>query len=141
MRKKWHILFRRELGTPSCKPSAIMGADYERAKELYYKNFANHMTMKKNGEFTEYCKFHVPKSIEREWSLEVKEKLLDEICSGSNILQVAQLARINLPESEIVDAFNVLSSSPPKDEILNTIELLKPLFEPNLYEQILQLFK
>lgn len=118
-----------------------MGTDYERAKELYFINFANHMTMKKNGEFKEYCKFHVPKDTEREWSLEVKERLMDEICSGSNLLQVAQLARVNLPESEIVDAFKLLSSSPLRDRILSTIEQLKPLFEPSLYKRIVGLFK
>lgn len=117
-----------------------MGTDYERAKELYFLNFANHMTMKKNGEFREYIKFRIPKETEREWSLEVKEKLMDEICSGSNLLQVAQLARVNLPESEILRAFELLSSSPLKDKILTSIEQLKPLFEPNLYKEIVKLF-
>lgn len=97
--------------------------------------------MKKNGEFKEYCKYRVPKDIEREWSLEVKEKLVDEICSGYNLLQVAQLARVNLPESEIVDAFKLLSSSSLRDKILTTIEQLKPLFEPDLYKRIVRLFK
>lgn len=141
MRKKWHILFRRESATQFFKSVEKMGTDYERAKELYFINFANYMTMKKNGEYKEYCRFHVPKGTEREWSLEVKEKLMDEICSGTNLLQVVQLARVNLPESEIVEAFNVLSLAPHKDEILYTIEQQKPLFEPNLYKQITQLFK
>ena len=140
MRKKWHILFRRELATQSYKSAENMGTDYERAKELYFINFANHMTMKKNGEFKEYYKFRIPKDTEREWSLEVKEKLIDEICSGSNLLQVVQLARVNLPESEIVHAFELLSLSSQKGKILATIEQLKPLFEPDLYKRIVQLF-
>lgn len=141
MRKKWHILFRRELATQSFEAAEKMGTDYERAKELYFINFANHMTMKKNGEFKEYCKFRIPKGTEREWSLEVKEKLMDEICSGSNFLQVAQLARVNLPKSEIVRAFELLSSSPLRDKILTAIEQQKPLFELELYKSIVQLFK
>lgn len=140
MRRKWHILFRREWAARSFKSAEITRTDYERAREIYFLNFANHMTMKKNGEFKEYCKFHIPKDIEREWSLEVKEILMDEICSGSNLLQVAQLARVNLPESEIVDAFILLSSSSLRDKILSTIEQLKPLFEPDMYKRIIKLF-
>ena len=141
MRRKWHILFRRELATQSFESAEKIGSDYERAKELYFINFANHMTMKKNGEFKEYCKFRIPEDTEREWSLEVKEKLMDEICSGSNLLQVAQLARVNLPKSEILHAFDLLSSSSQKDKILTTINQLKPLFEPDLYKSIVQLFR
>lgn len=141
MRKKWHILLRRELTTQSYKSAKLKGTDYERAKELYYINFANHMTMKKNGEFNEYCKFRIPEDTEREWSLEVKEILMDEIYSGSNILKVVQLARVNLPVSEIVHAFELLSLSSQKGKILTIIEQQKPLFEPDLYKRIVQLFK
>ena len=94
--------------------------------------------MKKNGEFKEYNKFHVPKDTEREWSLEVKDNLVNEIYSGSNLLQVVQLSRINLPESEVVDAFKLLYKSPLRDEILTTIEQQKPLFEPNIYRLIIE---
>ena len=118
-----------------------MGTDYERAKELYFNNYANHMTMKKNGEFKEYCKFQIPKETEREWSLKVKEKLLDEIRSGTNLPQVVQLARVNLPKSEIVHSFELLVSSSLRDKILTTIKQLEPLFEPDLYTIIVQLFK
>ena len=96
--------------------------------------------MKKNGEFKEYCKFHVPKDIERKWSHEVKEKLIDEICSGSNFLLVAQLARVNLPEDEILSAFDELASSLLSDKILLTIEQLKTLFEPDIYTKIVSLY-
>lgn len=136
MQKKWLFLFQRELDTQSFKSSEKTKTDHERAKELYFINYANHMTMKKNGEFKEYCKFHVSKDTERKWSLEVKEKLIDEICSGSNLLQVVQLARVNLPESEIVDAFELLSSSSLRGKILSSIEQQKPLFEPDLYKKL-----
>lgn len=129
------------MDTKSFKSEEKKETDYQRAKELYFTNFANLMTMKKNGEFKEYCMYHVPKDTEHEWSLEVKDKLMDEICSGSNLLQVVQLARVNLPESEIVDAFKLLSSYSLRDKILTTIEQLKPLFEPDLYKIIVQLFK
>lgn len=141
MRKKWHILYRRELATQSLELAEKMGTAYERAKELYFNNYANHMTMKKNGEFKEYCKFQIPKETEREWSLKVKEKLLDEIRSGTNLPQVVQLARVNLPKSEIVHSFELLVSSSLRDKILTTIKRLEPLFEPDLYTIIVQLFK
>lgn len=112
----------------------------ERAKELYLINFANHMTMKKNGEFEEYCKFKISEETEHKWSCEVKEALIDEISSGQNLLQVVQLAHINLSESEILDAFKLLASVTLRDEILATVKRLKPLFEPDLYKKIEQLF-
>ncbi len=140
MRKKWRILFRRVSGTQAFESDVKIGAHYQRAKELYFINFANHMTMKKNGEFNEYIKFRIPKETEHEWSLEVKDKLMDEICSGSNLLQVVQLARVNLPKSEILHAFELLSLSSLKDKILASIEQLKPLFEPSLYKEIVKLF-
>ena len=118
-----------------------MGTDYERAKELYLNNFANHMTMKKNGEFKEYNKFHIPKDTEYEWSLEVKERLMDEICSGSNLLQVVQLSRINLPENEIMGAFKLLASCSLNNQIYDMIQKLCPLFDRNLYDKIIALFQ
>lgn len=97
--------------------------------------------MKKNGEFKEYRKFRVPEGIEREWSLEIKEKLMDDICAGSNLPQVAQLARVNLPKSEILDAFKLLSTSPLRDRILTTIQQLEPLFAPDMYKSIMRIFE
>ena len=138
LQKRLHTLFQKVWDTQFFKSSKKYEADIERAKELYFINFANHMTMKKNGEFKEYNKFHVPKDTEREWSLEVKDNLVNEIYSGSNLLQVVQLSRINLPESEVVDAFKLLYKSPLRDEILTTIEQQKPLFEPNIYKLIIE---
>lgn len=138
LKKRLHTLFQKVWDTQFFKSSKKYKADIERAKELYFINFANHMTMKKNGEFKEYNKFQVSKDTEREWSLEVKDNLVNEICSGSNLLQVVQLSRINLPESEVVDAFKLLYKSPLRDEILTTIEQQKPLFEPNIYKLIIE---
>lgn len=123
------------------KSESSMEKEYLRAKELYFINFANHMTMKKNGEFKEYCKFGIPKDVEYEWSLEVKEQLLKEISSGSNFLQVTKLADVNLPENEILSAFVALSMLPENDRILATIKQLQPLFEPDLYRKIIQQFE
>lgn len=115
--------------------------DFVRAKELYIKNFANYTTMRKNGEYDEYHRFHVPADKEHKWSEEVKDLLIGEILSGSDTLQVTNLTRVNLPENEIVDAFYSLSLSPRRDEVLDAIELLKPLFEPGWYERIVLFFK
>ena len=141
LRKKWRILFLKELDTQSFKSAEKLDADYNRAKELYFTNFANHMTMKKNGEFKEYCKFGIPKDIEHEWSLEVKEQLIKEISSESNFLKVTQLACVNLPENEILTAFMELSTLSQKDKIFTTIKQLQPLFEPDLYPKIIQQFE
>lgn len=141
MQKKWHILCRKESDTHSYKSAPKTEIDYTRAKELYFINFANYMTMKKNGEFEEYCKHRVPKDIECKWGREVKESLLDEICTENNLLQVVQLARVNLPKNEILDAFKLLSVSPQRDRILMAIEQLKSLFEQDFYKRIVELFK
>ena len=97
--------------------------------------------MKKNGEFREYSSFQVSKETEFEWSLEVKEKLMNEICNDGNLLQVVPLSRINLPKNEVVDAFELLSLSSKRNEILTTIKLFKQLFEPNIYEIIIKVFE
>lgn len=128
-------LFTREM-------ERIRGKQLEKqARELYVKNYANHMTMKKNGEYEAYCKYRVSKEKERRWSLYVKRKLVDEIRSGSNLLQVVPLAHVNLPRKEIIGVFSILSSCELKDEILAAIEQQKPFFEPDLYEDIVQLWQ
>jgi hypothetical protein len=98
------------------------------------------MTMKKNGEFEEYCKYHIPKEQEHIWSSEVKDMLMKEISTGSNLLQVVQLSRVNLPEDDILDAFRILSETSLRDRILATIMQLSPLFSPRIYQRIMKLF-
>lgn len=117
-----------------------MQKDFKRAKELYYANFASYMTMKKNGEFNAYRKFDIPKDVEHEWSIDVKERLIDEVRSGADLLKVVNLSRVNLPKNEIVDAFRSLAECPLRERILSTIEQMEPLFESGLYKSIVRLF-
>ena len=119
----------------------INEASTEAAKRLYINNFANHMTMKKNGEYTDYKKYNISPEIEHEWSLEVKDKLLVDILKEKDFLKVYSLSRVNLMENEILDAFALLAASPLKAEILQNIVTLKRLFEPMIYEKICELFK
>ena len=119
----------------------INGACKESAKKLYFINYANHMTMKKNGEYDEYIKYNISPEIEHEWSLEVRDKLVEDILSGKDFLKIYSLSRVNLPESEILNAFSLLAVSPFKDEILQNIVTLNKLFEPTIYGKILELFK
>lgn len=141
MREKLHILFRRGLATRFYKSTIKKGTNYERAKELYFINFANLTTMKKNGEFREYSKFCVPKDTEHEWSLEIKENLMNEICSGANLLHVVPLSHMNLPEKEILDAFKLLSSCSFSKQIYDMIQKLFPLFDDDLYKKIIAFFQ
>lgn len=119
----------------------MIGTNYEHAKKLYIKNFANYMTMKRNGEYKEYASFSVPIELERKWSEQVKDHLIDEICSGSNVLQVVQLARVNLPENEILEAFRVVASSSLRDSAIANIVQLKTLFDPAIFNKIVCLFQ
>lgn len=116
-------------------------ASNEAAKRLYFINFANHMTMKMNGEYEDYIKYNISSEIEHEWSLEVKDKLLVDILKEKDFLKVYSLSRVNLMENEILDAFALLAASPLKAEILQNIVTLKRLFEPTIYEKICELFK
>ena len=116
-------------------------ASIEKAKRLYFINYANHMTMKRNGEYEDYIKYHISPETEHEWSVEVKEQLIDAILSGKDLLKVYSLSRINLQEDEILNAFTLLATSPLKDEILQNIVTLKSLFEPMIYKKIIELFK
>ena len=77
----------------------------EATKRLYINNFANHMTMKKNGEYKDYKKYNISPEIEHEWSLEVKDKLIADILeevflkvyslSGKNFLKNKKMPKMN----------------------------------------------
>ena len=116
-------------------------ASINAAKRLYFINYANHMTMKMNGEYEDYIKYNISSEIEHEWSLEVREQLVAKILKEKDFLKVYSLSRVNLMENEILDAFALLAASPLKAEILQNIVTLKRLFEPTIYEKICELFK
>ena len=134
-------MLQRELATQYFINDQADGKKYERARALYYANFACFMTMRKNGEYDEYCRFKVPKYVEEAWSTDVKERLMEEICREGNLLQVVNLSRVNVPEGEILDAFRTLVSCSLREKVLLTIKRLEALFEKELYKKIVQLFE
>ncbi len=140
MQKKFRISLQGALDSLLCR-RMNRTPNFASAKKLYFKNFANYTTMRKNGEYDEYHRFHVPADKEYAWSEEVKDLLIEKIVNESAPLEVINLSRVNLPENEIEDAFRSLSLSPKSSEILEAIELLKPLFEPGWYERIVLFFK
>lgn len=75
--------------------------------------------------------------MEYEWSTKIKDNLLMDIVDGKNLIRVINLANINLPENEIIDAFKMLATSKLRNEIENMIEKLKPLFDNDLYNKII----
>lgn len=140
MQKKWHIWSRGESVTPLSKSAKKVDIDCEKAKQLYFANFANHMTMRKNGEYEEYSKYHISTETEQKWSREVRDKLVADIISGKDLLKVSALARINLPEREIIESFQLLRESSLCTIILDTIVQLKELIDPELFKRIIRLF-
>ena len=112
----------------------------EPAKRIYFDNFGSFGTMKKNGEYKEYQKYHISPEVEFEWGLEIRNQLLAEIIGKNNHLMVVALSRINLSESKIISAFEQLASTPQRDDIFCTINQLKPLFDPLMFESITKVF-
>lgn len=115
--------------------------NFNEAKKIYFDNFGSYITMKKNGEYSEYNKYNVSKALEYEWSIKIKDNLLMDIVDGKNLIRVINLANINLPENQIIDAFEMLAKSKLRNEIENMIEKLKPLFDNDLYNKIIVKYK
>lgn len=110
------------------------------AKEIYFDNFGNFMTMKRNGEYRNYVKYKISSEEEYHWSLEIKKLLIDDIVLNGDFLKIAPLSRINLPENEIIESFKTISFQCPNSKIRQTLELLQNLIPPNIYEKIFPLF-
>ena len=49
------------------------------AKEIYFDNFGNFSTMKRNGEYREYIRRKISVELEYQWSVEIKKNLIDDI--------------------------------------------------------------
>ena len=130
MQRKWLILWQKVQDTLFCKRRVHNSQNMDRAKNLYFDNFANHMTMRKNGEYEEYRRYAVPKEVEYNWSLELKELLIEQILGGENLLQVLQLSRISLPEDEVLDAFKYLSQSTKKRRYTKPLHSLPHFLKP-----------
>ena len=111
--------------------------DLERAKELYFSNYADYGCMKRNGEYEEYKKYNVPDIIEHEWSRSIINDLVKKIKTGEDIWLVSNLANVRIDESEIIKCFHVLSVSNNACKITGVLERSKDIIPSNLYSRIL----
>lgn len=111
------------------------------AKEIYFDNFGNILTMKRNGECRDYIRKRVPAELECQWSIEIRNNLIDDIVNRGEFFKIVSLSRLSLPENEILGAFEIISSKCSKDVIRQHLERLQNLITPNLYEQLIHLFK
>lgn len=110
------------------------------AKEIYFDNFGNFLTMKRNGEYRDYSRKRVSVELESQWSIEIKNHLIDDIVNRGEFLKIVPLSRLNLPENEIMGAFEIISLKCSKAEIRQTLEQLQNLITPSIYEQLVHLF-
>lgn len=120
--------------------SGLKKNELELARKIYFDNFGNFGTMKKNGEYKEYLRYRISPKIEHEWSLEIRDQLIAEITSGNNLLMVVALSQVNLSDSLIISAFKLLAASSQRDNIFCEIKRLKPLFEFSMFEKISEIF-
>lgn len=109
------------------------------AREIYFDNFGNFLTMKRNGEYREYVRKKVSVETEYQWSIEIKNHLVDDIINKGEFVKIVPLSRINLPENEIVEAFKALSLKCSKVKIRQTLEQLQNLISTNIYEKLIAL--
>ena len=106
------------------------------AREIYFDNFGNFSTMKRNGEYREYIRRKISVELEYQWSVEIKNILIDNIIGKEEFFKIVPLSRVNLPESEIIEAFKVLSLRCSKDKLRDNLEKLQKLISPQIYEQL-----
>lgn len=106
------------------------------AREIYFDNFGNFLTMKRNGEYRDYIRNKVSVELEYQWSIEIKNDLINDIINKNEFFKIVPLSRVNLPENEIIEAFRALSLQCSKAKIRQTLEELQNLISPNIYEQL-----
>ena len=111
------------------------------AKEIYFDNFGNILTMKRNGEYRAYIRKRVPIEEESQWSIEIKNNLIDDIVNREEFFKIVPLSRLSLSENEFLEAFEIISSKCSKDVIRQNLERLQNLITPTLYDQLINLFK
>ena len=109
------------------------------AREIYFDNFGNFSTMKRNGEYRKYIKSKISVEVEYQWSVEIKNNLMDDIISKEEFFKIVPLSRVNLPEKEIIDAFKVLYLQCSKDKLRDNLEKMQKLMSPQIYEHIVSL--
>ncbi len=111
-------------------------SDIDRAKRLYFANYANYGNMRRNGEYEEYMKYSIPDTVEQEWSKIILDSLVKKVQNGENIWLVYNLANVRIDESEIIKSFQTLSKSPNVREIISAFEKFESLIPPHLFERI-----
>ena len=109
------------------------------AREIYFDNFGNFSTMKRNGEYREYIRRKISVELEYQWSVEIKNILIDDIIDKEEFFKIVPLSRVNLPENEIIEAFKVLSLRCSKDKLRDNLEKLQKFISPQIYEHIISL--
>lgn len=109
-------------------------------KKLFFYSCGNYDMMSRDGVLETYKKYHIPPETEDAWSRELKQILLDDILTRRIFQRVYPLSRLMLPESEIIEAFQILSCSPEKERIQKEIKLLERFFEPEMLKSILTVF-
>lgn len=111
-------------------------SDMDRAKRLYFSNYANYGNMMRNGEYEEYMKYSIPNAVEHEWSKIILDSLVKKSQNGEDIWLVYNLANVRIDESEIIKRFQTLSKSPNIHEIITAFEKFESLIPPHLFERI-----
>lgn len=111
-------------------------SDMDRAKRLYFSNYANYGNMMRNGEYEEYMKYSIPNAVEQEWSKIILDSLVKKVQNGEDIWLVYNLVNVRIDESEIIKSFQTLSKSPNVREIISAFEKFESLILPHLFERI-----
>ena len=111
------------------------------AKRIFFENYGNSFTMKRNGEYEKYLRFKIPKEIELEWSRQIQNDIVSEIMQGKNLWKITALSQINLPKSELLSAFYQLALCSQKEAITEMLFKQEPLIEKEIYENIKALFR
>ena len=124
----------------SNKNKSYISSNLIRAKELYFLNYANYGTMKRNGEYEEYVKYSVPKPLEEEWSRILINDLVKRIKTGEDVWLVSNLANIRIDEQEIIESFRIISESSNIDQIIDAISKSRPLIPDHIYDEIEKIF-
>ena len=96
--------------------------------------------MKRNGEYCDYTRKRVPAELESQWNIEIKNHLIEDIVNRGEFFKIVPLSRLNLPENEILGAFEIISLKCSKAVIRQNLERLQNLITPNMYEQLIHLF-
>ncbi len=122
------------------KRKSNIASNIDRARELYFLNYANYGNMKRNGEFEEYDKCCVPKTLEEEWSRIIVDELVEKIQTGEDIWLVSTLANVRIDEIEIIKSFQTISESSNNDKIIDAVRKSKPLIPDHIYEKIQMIF-